>query len=130
MPSLNRVTLIGHLGNDPEMRFTAGGKPVTTFSMATSHRYQQDDQWQEETTWHNVVIWGALAERCNERLNKGQAAYVEGRLQNRSWEKDGVKHFRTDLVASQVLFLGNSRPEPPVGREHPEAELEQDDLPF
>ncbi|MGI8424767.1 MAG: single-stranded DNA-binding protein [Chloroflexota bacterium] len=103
--SLNKVMLIGNVGRDPEMRYTQGGEPVTTFSVATNRRTQKDGQWGDETDWHNVVAWGKLAEQCNEYLNKGRKIYVEGRLQTRSYDKDGAKQYRTEIVANTMLML-------------------------
>ena len=104
--SLNKVMLIGNVGRDPEMRYTQSGEPVTTFSLATNRRTQKDGQWGDETDWHNVVAWGKLAEQCNEYLNKGRKIYIEGRLQTRSFDnKEGVKQYRTEIVANTMLML-------------------------
>lgn len=106
MPSVNKCQFIGNLGGDPEMRFTATGSPVTTFSLACNRKYTQDGQAKEETEWVTVVAWEKQAESCNQYLLKGSLAYVEGRLHTRSWDgKDGVKHYRTEVIASQVVFL-------------------------
>ena len=111
---LNKVMIIGNLGRDPEMRYTAGGRPVTSFSVATSHSYKSGDgERREKTEWFNVVAWGNLAEICKQYLHKGRQVYVEGRLQTRSWEDgEGVKHFRTELIASEMIMLGERRGEP------------------
>ena len=101
MPSLNRVELIGHLGRDPELKYTNGGKAVVKFSVATS--FGSGDQ--EQTEWHNVVTWEKQAEACNKVLSKGDLVHVEGRMVTRSYEKDGVKRYSTDVVAHRVLFL-------------------------
>jgi len=105
---LNKVMLIGNLGRDPEMRYTPSGKPVTSFSMASSRSWvASDGERREETEWFNVVAWGTLAEICNQHLSKGQQVYVEGRLQTRSWEDDnGQRHFRTEVVANEMIILG------------------------
>jgi len=110
---LNKVMIIGNLGRDPEMRYTPSGKPVTSFSLASSRSWvASDGERREETEWFNVVAWGTLAEICNQHLTKGQRVYVEGRLQTRSWEDDnGHRHFRTEVVANEMIILGN-RPEP------------------
>jgi single-strand DNA-binding protein len=109
--SLNKVMLIGNVGRDPEMRYTQGGEPVTTFSLATNRRTRgPDQQWHDETEWHNVVAWSKLAEQCNEYLTKGRKVYIEGRLQTRSWDgQDGQKKFRTEIVANQMLMLDTQR---------------------
>jgi single-strand DNA-binding protein len=101
--------IIGNLGRDPEMRYTPSGKPVTSFSLASSRSWvSSDGERREETEWFNVVAWGNLAEICNQHLNKGQQVYIEGRLQTRSWEDDnGQRHFRTEVVANEMIILGS-----------------------
>ncbi len=105
---LNKVMVIGNIGRDPEMRYTPSGKPVTSFSLASSRSWiASDGQRREETEWFNVVTWGNLAEICNQKLTKSLQVYVEGRLQTRNWEDDrGQRHFRTELVASEMIILG------------------------
>jgi single-strand DNA-binding protein len=105
---LNKVMLIGNLGRDPEMRYTPSGKPVTSFSLASSRSWvSSDGQRREETEWFNVVAWGNLAEICNQHLARGQQVYIEGRLQTRSWEdSNGQRHFRTEVVANEMIILG------------------------
>ena len=100
--------IIGNIGRDPEMRYTPSGKPVTSFSLASSRSWiAPDGQRREETEWFNVVTWGNLAEICNQKLSKSQQVYVEGRLQTRSWEDErGQRHFRTEVVASEMIILG------------------------
>ena len=106
---LNKVMLIGNLGRNPEMRYTPSGKPVTSFSMASSRSWvSSDGERREETEWFNVVAWGNLAEICNQHLAKGQQVYIEGRLQTRSWEdNNGQRHFRTEVVANEMIILGS-----------------------
>lgn len=108
---LNKVLIIGHVGRDPEMRYTPNGRPVTSFSVATSRTWTSaEGERREETEWFNVVAWGNLAEICKAHLSKGQQVYVEGRLQTRGWEdEDGKKHFRTELVANEMILLGDRR---------------------
>ena len=104
--TLNKVQLIGRLGADPETRFTQAGMQVTTFSLATNRQWTgKDGQQQEETEWHSVVTWDKLAQICSEFLVRGALVYVEGRLHTRSWETDGHKQFRTEVVASDMLML-------------------------
>lgn len=104
--TLNKVQLIGHLGGDPEVRFTSAGAQVTTFSLATNRQWQgKDGTLQEETDWHTIVAWEKLAQICGEHLTKGRLVYVEGRLQNRSWESEGQKKYKTEVVASDMLIL-------------------------
>jgi single-strand DNA-binding protein len=131
MRGLNKVMIIGQLGRDPEMRYTPSGRPVTSFSVATTRSWvSSDGDRREETEWFNVVAWGNLAEICKQYLHKGQPAYVEGRLQTRGWEdQEGKKHFRTELVASEVIMLGDRRGE--TGEEGaPEDQPSEDEFPF
>ena len=104
--TLNRVQLIGRLGGDPEMRVTSSGMQVTTFSLATNRQWQSKDGiTQEETDWHTIVAWDRLAQVCAEHLSKGRLVYVEGRIQYRSWESNGQKMYKTEVVASDMLIL-------------------------
>ena len=108
---LNKVMIIGHLGRDPEMRYTPSGRPVTTFTVATSRSWNTvDGERHQETEWFNVVAWGNLAEICKQYLTKGQQVYVEGRLQTRQWEdKEGVKHSSVEIVSNEMMMLGDRR---------------------
>ncbi len=108
---LNKVQIIGHLGKDPEMRYTPSGKPVTTFSVAVSRSWNSaDGERHNETEWFNVVAWGTLAEICKQYLVKGQQVYIEGRLQTRRWDdKEGAKHTSVEIVASEMMMLGDRR---------------------
>ncbi len=110
---LNKVMIIGYLGRDPEMRYTPSGRPVTSFSVATTRTWTSaEGERREETEWFNVVAWGTLAEICKTHLSKNQQVYVEGRLQTRGWEDEtGKKHFRTELVANEMILLGDRRRE-------------------
>lgn len=102
--------VVGWLDCDPEMRYTPSGRPVTSFSVATSRSWTSSEgERHEETEWFNVVVWGALAEICSKRLVKDDQVYVEGRLQTRGWEdSSGRKHFRTEVVAHEVIALSDS----------------------
>lgn len=110
---LNKVQIIGHLGKEPEMRYTPSGKPVTTFTVAVSRSWNSADGGKHsETEWFNVVAWGNLAEICKQYLVKGQQVYIEGRLQTRQWddkEKEGVKHTRVEIVANEMMMLGDRK---------------------
>lgn len=107
MPSLNKVMIIGNLGRDPVLRRTEGGEAVTKLLLATTRFYKDvEGITKEQTDWHDIVVFGPQAELCSERLVKGKKIYVEGRLQTRGWEKQGVKRYSTEVVASQVHFLG------------------------
>jgi single-strand DNA-binding protein len=105
---LNKVQIIGHLGRDPEMRYTPSGRPVTTFTVAVSRSWNTvDGERHNETEWFNIVAWGNLAEICKQYLNKGQQVYIEGRLQTRRWDdKEGVKHTSVEVVANEMMMLG------------------------
>ena len=110
MIGVNKVTLIGNLGADPEIKKTASGQSISLFNVATSNAWtNREGQRQEHTEWHRVVAWGKLAETCSEYLSKGKKVYVEGRLQTRSWEDEkGSKRYTTEIVAAQVLFLSGN----------------------
>ncbi len=110
MKSLNRVALIGHLGRTPEMKYRADGTAVTTFSLATNRiRQGTDGERHEETDWHPIVAWGALAETCNQFLTKGRLVYVDGQIQTRQWEDaQGQRQTRTEIVAKDVIFLDHA----------------------
>jgi single-strand DNA-binding protein len=123
---LNKVMLIGNLGRDPELRYTPSGRPVTSFSLATNRSWQSaDGERHEETEWFNIVAWGSLAEICQQHLSRGQQVYVEGRLQTRRWDDtQGIKHFSTEVVAREVIMLGERR-EPAPQAHPPEADEEE-----
>lgn len=108
---LNKVMIIGHLGRDPEMRYTPSGRPVTTFTVATSRTWStSDSEHHTETEWFNVVSWGNLAEICKQYLSKGLQVYIEGRLQTRRWDDaEGVKHTNVEIVASEMMILGDKK---------------------
>ncbi len=135
MASLNKVMIIGNVGNDPEMRFTPNGNPVTSFPVATNHIYTTPEgERKQETEWFNVVAWGRLAEQCNQFLTKGRLVYAEGRLRTHSWEaQDGQKHYRTEVIANRVTFLDRQAaaalPEDKTG-ESEVSEIEPEDIPF
>jgi single-strand DNA-binding protein len=130
MRDLNKVMIMGNLGADPEMRFTANGTPVTSFRIAVNRvRLGTDGERRPETDWFNVVAWNKLAENCNQFLTKGKRVYVEGRLQNRSWEgQDGQTRYRTEVVANDVIFLDRRTSE--LTAEEELEEIEAEDLPF
>ncbi len=104
--TLNRVQLIGRLGADPEIRKTQAGMTVATFGLATSRQWPgKDGTMQEETEWHNIVVWDKLAQLCGDFLTKGRLVYIEGRIHTRSYDRDGQKQYRTEIVASDMLLL-------------------------
>jgi single-strand DNA-binding protein len=128
MASLNKITLIGNVGSDPEMRYTPNGKAVTSFRMATNYRYNgPDGERKEETEWFRVSVWGKQAESCNQFLSKGRRVYVEGRLRSRNWEgQDGQMRTSLEVSANRVIFLDRAAP----ASLPEEGELEPEDLPF
>jgi len=152
MVSVNKITIIGNLGSEPEMRYTPSGRPVTSFRVATNWRYTTaDGERKEETDWFTVVSWGKLAEQCNQYLTKGRLVYIEGRLRMRTWEgQDGQTRARNEIVADRVKFLDRQgaqahpplegrpeeirpegvRPEESKHEESDTGELEPDDIPF
>jgi single-strand DNA-binding protein len=108
MASLNKVMLIGNLGKDPEVRYTTSGTAVAGFSLATSERFKsKTGDWEERTEWHNITLWGRLAEIAGEYLAKGKTVYIEGRLQTRKWQdRDGRDRYTTEIVADKMQMLG------------------------
>lgn len=113
MGTINRVLLIGRLGRDPEERTTAGGTRVSNFSLATDTYHSNNGE--KTTEWHRVVVFGKVAEQCNQYLKKGRLVCIEGSLQTRCWEKaPGEKHYFTDIIASRVTFLDSKGGTSPV----------------
>jgi len=137
--SLNKVMLIGNLGKDPELRYTGGGAPVATFSLATNESWKdQDGNMQERTEWHNIVAWSKLAEICQQYLKKGRRVYVEGRIQTRSYDdkNTGAKKYMTEIVANNMIML-DPREQGESGSSYvapegaaPGTDSSKDDLPF
>lgn len=107
MSGVNKVILVGRLGKDPEVK-DVNGVAVATFSIATSEKYKDKStgEVKETTEWHNLVLWRGLADISSKYLHKGDMVYVEGKLKTRSWEKEGVKHYRTEVVADNMTMLG------------------------
>ena len=138
MANLNKVQIIGNLGQDPEMRFTANGRAVSTFNVAVNRSYTtQDGERREETEWVRVVAWARLAELVSQYLTKGRLVYVEGRLQTRQWEdKEGQRRYTTEVVAQDVQFLDRAEGAPFDGQASAEgastegASVDPQDLPF
>ncbi|MFC1955607.1 single-stranded DNA-binding protein [Chloroflexota bacterium] len=134
MPSLNKVTIIGNVGSEPEMRFTPNGRPVTSFSVATNWVFTTPEgERKQETEWFNVVAWNRLAEQCNQFLAKGRLVYAEGRIHTRAWEgQDGQQHSRSEIIANRVIFLdrraAGSLPEDKI--EDAGVDIEPEDIPF
>jgi single-strand DNA-binding protein len=147
---LNKAMIYGNLTRDPEMKSLPSGIQVSSFGIATNRVYNdRDGKRQEVPEYHNIVVFGKQAETVSKYLKKGSGAYVEGRLQTQSWEKDGVKHYRTEIVADRVQFgprggdgSGNyqggaaaapaqsEQPSAPVMPEYPTEEINPEDIPF
>lgn len=126
---LNKVMIIGRLGRDPEMRYTPSGRPVTTFSVATSRSWNTSEGGRRtETEWFNVVAWSNLAEICKQHLSKGRLVYIEGRLQTRQWDDpEGNKHSSTEIVANEMIMLDDRR----EGNHYEdESEIDEEEFPF
>ncbi len=140
MAGLNKVMVIGNVGADPEMRYTADGNAMTSFRVATNRNYTgPDGERREETEWFSVIAWRKLAEQCSQYLQKGRRVYVEGRLRTRSWDTpEGQRRYRTELVAERVLFLDRAQGAPfpeeqetvGAGEQHVEQHVELDEVPF
>jgi single-strand DNA-binding protein len=105
--SVNRVTLLGHIGRDAETKHSGNGTPITKFSIATNRRVKKGDQWEEMTDWHNVIAWDQ--EKVAAYLLKGKQVYVEGRLQTRSYDKDGEKRYSTEVIAENIILLSGDK---------------------
>ena len=142
---LNKAMIYGNLTRDPEMKALPSGMNVTSFSLATNRVYNdRDGQRQEQADYHNIVVFGRQAETVNQYLKKGSGAFVEGRLQTRSWEKDGAKQYRTEIVADRVQFgprsggeggapaaaAASSNDKAPEAPAYPEEEINPEDIPF
>ena len=106
---INKVILIGNLGNDPEVRYTQAGTPVASFNIATTERWKgQDGQMQEQTEWHRITAWKGLAEVCGEHLKKGSRVYIEGKLQTRKWQdQNGNDRYTTEVIAREMKMLSS-----------------------
>ncbi len=140
--SVNKAILIGRLGQDPELTYTQSGKAVCKFSVATNERWtSQDGQKQESTTWHNIVAWGRQGEVIKEYMSKGREIYIEGRIDNRTYDKkDGTKGYTSEVVVQSFQFIG-SRGDYQGGGDMPQSapseqgapsgtSSDDDDLPF
>tara|TARA_B100000959_G_scaffold269450_1_gene315218 strand:+ start:1765 stop:2184 length:420 start_codon:yes stop_codon:yes gene_type:complete len=110
MAGVNKVFLLGNLTRDPELRYTANGFAVAGFGIAVNRKYKQDNEWKEEACFIDITVWGKQAESCSEYLHKGSSAFIEGRLNFRSWETEqGQKRSKLEVVATNVQFLSRSQ---------------------
>jgi len=137
MRGVNKVIVVGNLGNDPDQKVMANGTAVTTISVATSESWKDKTtgQQQERTEWHRVVFFNRLAEIAGQYLKKGASVYVEGQLRTNQWEKDGQKHYSTEIIASQMQMLGSREESQPSARPARQAAQQaapdfNDDIPF
>ena len=136
MAGVNKVILLGNLGADPELRYTAQGNAVCNFRIATTEKFKDSQgNTQERTEWHKIVVWRKLAEICGQYLTKGKQVYIEGKIRNESWEKDGVKQYSYKIEADTLRMLGGGsngsrpqEPEPPFAP--PPGGVPEDDIPF
>ena len=130
MRGINKAIVIGNVGRDPEIRALPGGSTIANLSVATSEHWKDSNgQKQERTEWHKVVVFGKLAEIVESYVTKGMPVYVEGALRTRQWEKDGVKHYTTEIVAREIQMLGRGAEKPESNRPRDE-EYRDDDIPF
>lgn len=141
---LNKAIVCGRLTRDPEGKVLESGTPIASFSIASNRRYTKDGQQQEEVEYHNVVVFGKQGEACAAHLRQGNTALVEGRLKTRSWEHEGVKHYRTEIIADRVIFGPKSvsaddsqeertAPDPAPSTktvEYPTEDIDPNDIPF
>jgi len=129
---MNKAIIVGRLGKYPGARLTSSGKEVCDFSLATSERYKDNSgQQQERTEWHSIVVWGSQAGPCGRYLKKGSMAAVDGKIQTRSWDKDGQKQYRTEIVAQRVEFLDSKKDGQQLsGQQSNNNSPAEDDLPF
>ena len=141
---INKVIIVGNLGQDPEIKYTAGGAAVTTLSIATSDSWKDKDSGmdQERTEWHRVVLWRRLAEIAGEYLKKGSKVYIEGQLQTRKWEQEGQTRYTTEIIARDMQFLDSrgssntsstqksSEMNDQSAANIPDSAIDDDDIPF
>lgn len=112
MKTLNKVQLLGNLGQDPEVRNTSSNKKIATLNIATTNNYKdQSGEWQESTDWHRVIVWEKLAEVCEKYLKKGSKVFIEGKLRTRSYEKDGTTHYVTEVLGNNLIMLSGAKSE-------------------
>lgn len=149
--SVNKVIIVGNLGQDPEIRTTPQGTPVGTISVATSENYKdKSGEWQENTEWHRITLWDYMADTASKYLHKGSKVYIEGKLQTRSYEKDGITRYITEIRAKELVLLDSnpnsggssdsysgggqsnqySKPSNKVNESDLISEEEDDDIPF
>ena len=131
MASFNKVMLMGNLTRDPELRFTGNGSAVASFGLAVNRKFKQGDEWVDDVCFVDITVWGKQGENCAEYLSKGRPAFIEGYLKFSTWESDGQKRNKLEVVANTVQFLG-SRNDTPGGSSIEQAQVppKEDDVPF
>lgn len=147
---INEVRLMGNITNDPDLRFTPSGTAVLSFGLATNRRYKKGEEWVDEPSFHNIVVWGQRAQSLAQRIKKGTRVHVSGRLQTRSWDgQDGKKQYKTEVVSDDVILIArynegpNSELAPATASKQPSskaaaaepdmdppADIDPDELPF
>lgn len=131
MKSLNRAILLGNVGKAPEIKTTGSGIMIANFSIATNDR-RKDSQgdWQEQTEWHSLIALGRTAEIVRDYVTKGSKLYIEGKLQTRSWEKDGVKHYKTEILVNDLVLLSRREESIKTQTDTTSPEITDEDIPF
>ncbi len=130
--SINNATILGNIGKDPEVKYTPAGTPVARISVATNERFKDKlGNWKERTEWHNVILWARLAEIAKEHLHKGSKICVVGALSTRSWDKNGDKHYMTEIVARDLIMLdGRKAAESSPAAAEGQGPITDEDIPF
>ena len=130
MASFNKVMLMGNLTRDPELRYTSNGSAVASFGLAVNRKFKQGDELKEDVCFVDITVWGKQGENCAEYLSKGRPAFIEGRLQYSTWESDGQKKSKLEVVANAVQFLGSRGDSPSGSPEGKNQVSNEDDVPF
>ena len=130
MASFNKVMLMGNLTRDPELRYTSNGSAVTSFGLAVNRKFKQGDEWKDDVCFVDITVWGKQGENCAEYLSKGRPAFIEGFLKFSTWESDGQKRNKLEVVASTVQFLGSPGGTGGTGVTEPTPPSNEDDVPF
>jgi single-strand DNA-binding protein len=128
--SINKAILVGNISSDITLRKTSSGTSVAHFSMATNHSVKNGDTWEEMATFHNIVAWSSTAEYLEKYASKGMKLYVEGRIQNSSYEKDGNKYYKSEIVANEVVLMSKNEPAQNFSKPVESSSVDEDDTPF
>ena len=130
MASFNKVMLMGNLTRDPELRYTSNGSAVTSFGLAVNRKFKQGDEWKDDVCFVDITVWGKQGENCAEYLSKGRPAFIEGFLKFSTWESDGQKRNKLEVVANTVQFLGSRGDSSGEISGEQTPKLDEDDVPF